>query len=214
MDCQAVRELYVEALVAGRAALDEVDRHVAACSACRETVQGLAGTWSVLAALPLLEPTPQVAQRLHRRMRWERVRDGFTSIDAWQRAALGGVAGFVVSVLLSLLVPYETMIAFCEAVAPRDLPGPIAFLAAGLLYGLLPMLVGTAVETRSRRVVGLFGALEAAAVFMAVLVPYVLLRCGEFPLPLLTGFVMGIGLGAAAGSVGAAAVIRRQAWAS
>src|SRR5260370_38808520 len=113
MDCQAIRGRYVEALVAGGAASDEVDRHMAACAACREAVQGLAGTWSALAALPLLEPTPDVAQRLLRRIRWERVRDSFASIDAWRRAAFAGVAGFVRSLLLSLLVPYQTMVAFC-----------------------------------------------------------------------------------------------------
>src|SRR6266849_2112555 len=108
MDCQAIREGYVEALVAGRAAPAEVDRHVAACPACREEVQGLARTWSALATVPLLTSAAEVAQQLYRRMRWERVRDTLTWIGAWQRAALAGVAGFVASVLLSLLVPYHT----------------------------------------------------------------------------------------------------------
>lgn len=213
MDCHAVRELYVEAVIAGRAASEEVERHLAACPACREETQTLAATWTALAALPVLEPSPDVARRLHRRVRWEGVREALVSMESWQRAALAGVAGFVVSVVLSLLVPYDTMVAFCQAIAPPSVPAPAAYLLAGVLYGLLPMLIGTALEARGARVVGLMGALEAVIVFLLVLVPYVLLRCGEFPVLLLVGFVGGIGLGATLGSAAGTGLCRRRAWA-
>ena len=214
MDCQAVRELHVEAVSAGRAASEEVERHLAACQACREETQTLAATWTALAALPVLEPSPDVARRLHRRVRREGIREALASIESWQRAALAGVAGFVLSVVLSLLVPYETMVAFCRAIAPPSVPAPAAYLLAGVLYGLLPMLIGTALEARGTRVVGLLGALEAVFVFLLVLVPYVLLRCGEFPVSLLAGFVGGIALGATLGSAAGSGLRRRPAWAS
>ncbi len=213
MDCQAVRELCVEALIAGRAS-EEVERHLAACPPCREETQTLAATWTALAALPVLEPSPDLARRLQRRVRWEGIQEALASIESWQRAALAGVAGFVVSVVLSLLVPYETMVAFCRAIAPRGLPTPAAYLVAGLLYGLLPMLVGTAVARRAGPGFGLLGAFEAAVVFLAVLVPYVLLRCGEFPLPLLAGFIGGIALGATLGGATRTGLGRRHAWGS
>ena len=200
MDCHAVRELHVEALIAGRAASEEVERHLAACPACREETQALAATWTALAALPVLEPSPEVARRLHRRVRWEGIRESLASIESWQRAALAGVAGFVLSVVLSLLVPYQTMVALCQTIAPPSVPAPAAYLLAGVLYGLLPMLIGT--------------ALEAVFVFLLVLVPYVLLRCGEFPVSLLAGFVGGIALGATLGSAAGTGLRRRHAWAS
>jgi predicted anti-sigma-YlaC factor YlaD len=214
MDCHAAREVYVEALMAGRAASEEIERHFATCPACREETQALAGTWAALAALPVLEPSPGVTRRLRRRVRWEGIQEILASIESWQRAALAGVAGFVVSVVLSLLVPYDTMVAFCQVIAPRSVPVPVAYLLAGVLYGLLPMLVGSALEARGRRAVGLMGTLEAVLVFLLVLVPYVLLRCGEFPVSLLTGFVGGIALGAALGSAAGTGLRRRRAWAS
>lgn len=213
MDCQAVRELYVEALMAGRAS-EEVQRHLAACPPCREETHALAATWTALAAVPVLEPSPAVARRLQRRVRWEGIREALASIESWQRAALAGVGGFVVSVVLSLLVPYETMVAFCQAIAPPSIPAPAAYLLAGVLYGLLPMLIGSRLEARGPRVLGLMGTLEAVIVFLLVLVPYVLLRCGDFPVPLLAGFVGGIALGATLGSAAGTGLRRQRAWAS
>jgi hypothetical protein len=214
MDCQAIRELYVEGLIAGRAGSEEVEHHLAGCSTCQEETRALAATWAALAALPVLEPSPDVARRLHRRVRWEGIREALESIESWQRAALAGVAGFVVSVVLSLLVPYDTMVTFCQAIAPPSVPAPAAYLLAGVLYGLLPMLIGTGLEARGPRVVGLMGTLEAVLVFLLVLVPYVLLRCSEFPVSLLVGFVGGIALGATLGSAAGTGLRRRRAWAS
>lgn len=199
--------------MAGRAS-EEVERHLAACPPCREETHTLAAAWAALAALPALEPSPDVARRLHRRLRWEGIREVLASTEAWQRAALAGVGGFVVSVVLSLLVPYETMVAFCQAIAPPSVPAPAAYLLAGVLYGLLPMLIGTALTARGARAVSLMGTLEAVLVFLLVLVPYVLLRCGEFPVSLLAGFVGGIVLGATLGSAAGTGLRRQRAWAS
>lgn len=214
MDCQAVRQRYVEVLIAGRAVSGEVERHLTACPPCREDTHTLAATWTALAALPVLEPSPAVARRVQRSVRWEGNREALASIESWRRAALAGVAAFVVSVVLSLMVPYETIVAFCQAIAPPSVPAPAPYLLAGVLYGLLPMLIGTTIEARGPRVVGLMGTLEAVIVFLLVLVPYVVLRCGEFPVPLLAGFVGGIALGATLGSAAGTGLRRRRAWAS
>jgi predicted anti-sigma-YlaC factor YlaD len=213
MDCQAVRELYVEALMAGRPS-HEVERHLAACPPCRGETDTLAAAWAALAALPALEPSPGLARRLHRRVRWERIRDAWASSEAWQRAALAGMGGFMVSVVLSLLIPYDTMVAFCQAIAPPSVPLAAAYLTAGVLYGLLPMLIGSALAARGGRAVGLVGTLEAVLVFLLVLVPYVLWRCGEFPVSLLAGFLGGIVLGATVGSAAGTGLGQRRVWAS
>jgi hypothetical protein len=76
------------------------------------------------------------------------------------------------------------------------------------------MLIGTALEASGARVVGLTGMLEAVLVFLLVLVPYVLLRCGEFPVPLLAGFVGGIALGAALGGTAGAGLHRWHSFAA
>lgn len=211
MNCDEVRERDVEPLAAGRAVDDEVDSHLTACSECQEAVQGLAATWSALAALPLLEPSPGVARRLRWRVRREAARDALCSVESWQRAALAGVAGFVLSVVLSVVVPYQAMVRLCEAIAPSSLPPPAAYLVAGLLYGL-PMMIGTALEARLTSASGLLGALEAATVFMAVLVPYAVLRCGEFPLALLASFIGGTAVGAVVGGMAGTRLRQRPAW--
>lgn len=199
MDCEVARELYVEGLAAQRPAPPDVERHAAGCDACRREVAGLAAAWAAMASLPVLDPSPGLARAIRRRVRWEAARDVLTSIDAWQRGALAGVTGFVASVLLSLVVPYDTMVAVCRSLVPEAVPAPGAYLVAGLMYGLVPMLVAAMLERRGSGVPRLVGGLEAILVFIVVLVPYVLLRCGDFPAALLGGFLAGIALGAISG---------------
>lgn len=211
MNCEAAREGYVEALGAGRAAPEAVARHVMGCPACQEATRGLAAAWAALAALPLLEPDPALDRRIKRRLGRAAARDTLASVEAWQRAAFVGVVGFVLSVLLGLAVPYETMVAVCQRLAPGAVPTPVAYLMAGLLYGVLPMAVGTAVVARARRLPGWVGMGEGPLVFVVALLPYLVLRCEGFPPALFASFAGGIGLGAIAGG-GVGAWLGRQAW--
>lgn len=213
MECEVARELYVEALAAQRPAPPEVGRHTAECDACREEVAGLAAAWAAMASLPVLDPPSGVARAIRRRVRWEAVRGVLTSIDAWQRGALVGVAGFVASVVLSLLVPYDTMVAICRSLVPEAVPAPGAYLVAGLIYGFVPMLIAAMLERHAAGVPRLVGGLEAILVFVVVLVPYVLLRCGDFPAGLLGGFLAGIALGAISGEAAGLRLRRRRAFA-
>lgn len=212
MDCATARELGVTALTEGRPRPEEVERHLGACAACREELDGLGLTWTALEALPVVEPSPAIAVRLRRRIRWEMARETLGSPERWQQAALVGVVGFVLSVLLGLVLPYESMVAACRRMIPSLLPTPLAYVAAGALYGFLPLLIGAALEARRTWAPGLVGALEAPLVFLATLVPYVVLRCGDFPLALLAGFVAGIAFGAIAGGGAGAWLGRRRAW--
>lgn len=213
MKCEAAREVYAEALAAQRPARPEVERHTARCEACRREVAGLSATWQAMASLPVVSPPPGVARAIRRRVRWEVAREVLTSIDAWQRGALAGVAGFVASVVLSLLVPYDTMVAVCRRLVPEAVPTLGAYLVAGLMYGLVPMLVAAMLERRAAGVSRLVGGLEAVLVFLVVLVPYVLLRCGAFPAALLGGFLAGIALGAISGEAASFRLRRGRAFA-
>jgi predicted anti-sigma-YlaC factor YlaD len=212
MNCDEVRELYLADLTGDEPKPEGVDRHLEACPACRQELPALAATWAALEALPLIEPDPRVGRKLHRRVRWEAARETLVSLQRWQQAALLGVVGFAVSVLLALVVPYETMVAACREIVPAVLPTPVAYALAGVLYGLVPLLVATAFQARWIGGAGVVGVLEAPVVFLVALLPYVLFRCGDFPLALLTGFVGGIAAGAVAGGGLGTVLGRRHAW--
>lgn len=212
MDCEDVRAAYAESLVAGQSMADAAAHHLLACSGCREEAERLTATWTALGSLPLAEPSPRVGRILRRRVRWEAAREALRSLERWQEAALAGVVGFVLSVLLGLALPYEVMIAACQAVVPA-VPGALAYLMSGLVYGLIPMALSVAGDAWRRAVPGIVGAVEAPVVFLVALVPYVVLRCGEFPLALLTGFIAGIATGAVLGGGAGAWLGRRHAWA-
>lgn len=213
MDCAEVRELYLGHLAAHQPPPEALARHLETCSACPQELQDLVATWTALGGLPLIAPEPRVGRTLRRRLRWEATREGIASVESWQRAAFAGVVGFVVSVLLSLVVPYDAMVRLCESIGLSSLPSPVAYLMAGVLYGLLPMTLGTALGARTTAFFGLPETLEAAFVFMMVLVPYVILRCAEFPAALLVGFIGGISLGAVGGGVAGIRIRRQTVWA-
>lgn len=213
MNCQTAQEMVLDARLAGGSAPDEASAHVRNCPACADEIRRLTDAWAALAVLPLLEPSPRVSRRLRRRICWESAREAVASVESWQRAALAGVGGFVLSLVLSLLVPYETMVALCQGIAPQVTPSPGAYLAAGLLYGVVPMVTVAGIHGRGpTALAGLVGVLEAAVVFLMVVVPYVVAACG-FPPPLLVGFVGGVGVGALAGGAAAMALRHRIAWA-
>lgn len=212
MNCQAAQEAFLTACVSGGPAPEEASLHARECPACAEETRRLADTWATLGALPLLEPSPRASRRLRRRLRWEVARETLASVGSWQRAALAGVGGFALSLMLSLLLPYDVMVALCRTVAPETMPPATAYLVAGLLYGLVPMVIVAGLQGgRGGTLAGLVGVLEASIVFLIVVVPYVVAACG-FPPPLLVGFVGGIGLGALGGGAAAMGLRRRIAW--
>ena len=209
MECKTVRELYVAALADAVSASEEVDHHMASCRACHEELRGLAAAWAALGDLPRVEPPPEIDRKLRRRLRVEAARETVASLAHWQQAALVGVVAFSLSVVLSLVVPYHTMVAACAEVLTKVLPTPGAYLLAGMLYGVLPLAIGSALQARLAGRQSALGALESVVVFVVILVPYVLVRCGEFPLALLIGFLLGITAGAAAGSAAGTWLTRR-----
>ena len=209
MECKTVRELYVAALADAVSASEDVDRHMASCQACSEELRGLAATWAALGDLPLVEPRPELARRLRRRLRVEAGRETLVSLAHWQQAALVGVVGFLLSVLFSLLVPYDTMASSCADAVRKVLPTPGAYLVAGVLYGLVPLAIGSWLQARLAGRQTALGALESVVIFLGILAPYVLVRCAEFPVALLLGFLGGITLGAVAGAAAGTWLTRR-----
>ncbi len=212
MSCQATRDAFLNACVSGGPTREEARLHARECPACLEETRRLVDTWAALGRLPLLEPSARVSRRLQRRLRWAMARDVLGSIASWKRAALTGVGGFALSFILSLLLPYELMLTLCRAVAPEKISAVPAYLAAGFIYGLLPMAMVMSLQRgRVGAPAGVVGVLEASVVFLVAVVPYVVAACG-FPPPLLIGFVGGLALGALGGGAAAMGLRRRIVW--
>ncbi|MBI3636899.1 MAG: hypothetical protein HY216_11940 [Candidatus Rokubacteria bacterium] len=211
MDCDAVRQIYVESLASGEGIAEAATRHLATCPGCRNELQALDATWMALAVLPLVDPSATVRRRLLRRVRWQAAREALLSLQSWQQAALAGVVGFLLSVLLAVILPYEAMVEACRGVAP-GLPVALAYAVGALVYGLVPMAVAVSFEARRRALPGVLGLIEAPAVFLAAIVPYVVLRCAEFPVALLIAFVAGLATGAVGGGGAGTWIGRRHAW--
>jgi hypothetical protein len=211
MDCETARGLFVAGLLGSGTAAEDAAGHAAACETCREEFRGLAATWAALGDLRPIAPSLAADRRIRRRLELQRVRETLGSLTQWQRAALVGVVGFLVSLGLSLVVPYDAMVELCRELASALVPTPGAYLVAGLLYGLVPMALGVALLRHHGAAGSVLGALEATVVFLALLLPYVVALCGAFPLALLIGFLGGITVGAVAGSVAGVWVSRRPA---
>ena len=211
MNCQDTQEAFLATCMSESPASEEARLHARECPACAEEIRRLADTWAALGALPLLEPSARVSRRLRGRLRWAVARDALGSIASWRRAALAGIGGFALSFIFSLLLPYDLMVTLCRAVAPETMPAAAAYLGAGFLYGLVPMvIVGSLQSGHEGALPGVVGVLEASVMFLVVVVPYVVAACG-FPPPLLVGFVGGIALGALGGGAAATGLRRRVA---
>ena len=211
MDCETVRARSADAFLDGAPRPREIDVHLDGCAACRAHVDGLATAWAALEALPLVEPSRAVGRRLARRIGWEEARGALASPRGWRRAALAGGLAFAISVILALLVPYDTMAALCRDVVAAALPTPTAYAVAGLIYGLVPMLLVTPLRARSSEPPRMVGALQAAVVFLAVLVPYAVVQCRGFGPVLITGFTLGIAIGAGLGAAAGTRLVERHA---
>ncbi|MGH7355631.1 MAG: hypothetical protein ACRELS_13770 [Candidatus Rokuibacteriota bacterium] len=211
MDCETVRARYVDAFLEGAPRPTEIDVHLDGCAACRDHVAGLAAAWAALGALSFVEPSWAVGRRLARRIWWEEARGALAAPGGWRRAAPAGGLAFVVSVILAVLLPYDAIAALCRDVLTAALPTPTAYAVAGLIYGLVPMLVVAPVRARWSAPPGMVGALQAAVVFLSVLVPYAVVQCGGFGLVLIAGFTAGIAIGAGLGAAAGTWLVERHA---
>lgn len=199
LDCDRVKARLTEWLSDGPAGADaEVLRsHLRECRACAEELAALQEIWALLDRWPGLEPAPGVGRRLVRRIRWRLAWDAALAPEAWRAAALAAVIGVGLSISLSLLVPYDTLVALCRQLVP----GSGAFLLAGAAYGVMPLALGVFIGWRRESPGSWVGATETTLLFLAFLAPYAIVQCREFPLPAQVSFIGGLALGALGGSL-------------
>ncbi len=180
----------------------EVLAHLEVCPGCRADLAELQKPWSLLRGLPEVEPGRAVGRRLLRQIRWLMVWDAIRSLEGWRAAFVPAAVGILLSVGLSLLLPYDALVEFCRRVVGNPSLEPGAFLMAGLVYGLVPLVPATWIVARSRRGLTLVQGVEAAVLFLVLVAPYAIIQCRGFPVPGMAGFLAGITIGAFLGSIG------------
>lgn len=197
MECEHVRVQLVALLPVGQEVRwpEPVVLHLEDCAGCRAERESLSRTWALLGRLPEVAPRKEIERRLMRRIRLEVVRESVLTVRGWAPAALASVIGIGLSVGLSLVIPYAWLVSLCRRVIQLSELYGVAYLVAGMAYGV-PLAVGVWLIRRRMRGGPVIGSVEASALFLVMLVPYVIVECREFPPALLVTFASGLALGA------------------
>jgi hypothetical protein len=135
------------------------------------------------------------------------LREWLLTIGGWLPAGLAAALGVGLSLGLALLMPYASLVSACQKVLQLGEAHPAPYWLAGVTYGV-PLAVGAWVLRRRAAAGGVIGSLEASLLFMAILAPFVLVSCRDFPPPLQAAFVSGLGAGAVAASLAGFAATR------
>jgi predicted anti-sigma-YlaC factor YlaD len=202
MDCEQVRDQILTLLPEGRDAHwpEAVARHLEGCEGCREEVDALSRTWTLLGQWPESTPGEEVRSRLLRRIRRQLLRESVLTVSGWVPAVLASVIGVGLSLALSLLVPYSSLVSLCREALQLSDPHAAPYLLGGMAYGL-PLALGVWIFRRRALRGALIGSLEASFLFLVILAPYVIAQCREFPPALQVAFVSGLGGGAVVASL-------------
>lgn len=207
--CEQAMEALLEARLTG---LEEpgsgpVATHLAECANCRAEMEGLSRVWAALGRLPEVSPGDRVRVRLLRRVRRALVRETVLTVGGWVPAVLAAAVGVALSLALSLLVPYPLLVSVCQKVLQLAEGHATPYFVAGAAYGV-PLALGAWVLRRRLPRGGMIGGLEATALFLVILAPYVIAECREFAPALRAAFVSGLGGGAVVSSLVGLALAR------
>jgi anti-sigma factor RsiW len=184
----------------------EFEGHLAACACCREELASFRESWERLGRWPV----PAMDSRIERDF-LARVEHEAATLGPRLRpvaTALVAVAAVLLSIAASVFLPYERAFQLCrEALrgfsAFAGLPDSAVFFVAGVLYGVIPLLL---VALVSARLMGGAGALWHGTVtgvaFALLMTPYVLIVCSALPGVFTAAILGGIALGGLSGSAG------------
>ncbi len=199
MECEQVRSEFAILLPGGEGAraAEPIVRHLEECPGCRSEFESLRRTWALLGQLPEAIPGHAIERRLMRRVKLAAFKESVLTVEAWASAGRVALIGIALSIGLSLLVPYESLVAVCRELMQATEPAEVPYLVAGMAYGV-PLAVGAWLTRRQLRGGAMIGAVESSLLFLVLLVPYVIVRCRDFTPALVLTFVSGLAVGAVA----------------
>lgn len=194
MECDGVRDRLLDVGLGGAegSPAGDVASHLETCADCRAELEALRGTWALLDRWPGAAPPPAaVRTRVLREVRRRALRESVLTLRGWAAAAQAALIGIAASLVLSLLVPYPLLVAWCRQALQGSDVDALPYLVAGAAYGI-PVALGVWLLRRGTAV----RAVEASVLFLGILAPYVIIQCREFAPALQVAFVSGLGLGA------------------
>jgi len=178
-----------------------LDFHLAGCASCRAELEAFQETWRTLGALPAPRPAPDLEARVLARaterilpVRWPRLLQPLS-------VPIAALAGVLVSIGLSILLPYEAAARLCrEALEGLPLASGLSEVVGpflvGILYAGLPVLLMALFTARLNGRRPLLEGGWTAALFVIVLTPYVLAVCWALPPAFVRSLLAGLTVGA------------------
>lgn len=206
MDCEKIKT-YIPGLLTGELASDEnkeLLKHMEGCTQCRQEMEELEKTWTLMDRWEIDEPPATVKSRLMATVReelqnvhvpwWAGVPRSFIF-----QTVLGAL---VLSVIIYLIFPYDKIIEICETNISNagflaTFPRALIYFVFGLIYGLVPIFISGIYFSKKAEEKPLINGLGAGIIFAAFQVPFFIVQCPEFA----TGLVFTMGLGIVAGAL-------------
>ena len=194
----------------------QLDAHLAGCASCRAELGVFRETWGTLGALPAPRPASNLEARVLARVAAEAAPRWAWRLLQPLRIPIAGLIAVLLSIGLSTLLPYEVAARLCREALERlflasGLSEAAGAFLVGILYAALPVLL---LGLLTARLDGRRPLLEggcAAALFVLVLSPYVLVVCWALPVAFVASLLAGLTVGAFAGGPGGFWLGRRAA---
>ncbi len=194
----------------------QLDAHLAGCPSCRAELEAFRETWWALGALPVPRPTPDLEARVLARTTGETLPRRAWHLLQPLSVPIAALAGVLLSIGLSILLPYEAAARLCrEVLEGLPLASGLSKAASpflvGILYAALPVLLMALFTARLNGRRPLVKGGWTAALFVLVLTPYVLAVCWALPAAFVGSLLAGLTAGAFTGGLGGFWVGRRAA---
>jgi anti-sigma factor RsiW len=190
----------------------ELEAHLATCAPCGNELAGLRDAWEHLREWEDEVAPPHLLRSIE--ARWAVAPVAARGMFHPWVVGLTALAAALLSIGNSLLIPYERAFALCAALLRSlpifvNLPDPVAFFVAGILYGLLPLLIVAAVAGRLAGNRWTAHGVVAGILFMLLVTPYALIVCSALPAAFTAALIGGMAFGALSGSLGGFSLGRR-----
>ncbi len=211
MDCEDIKT-YMPGLLTGEFASDERNeayKHMEICTQCRQEMEELEKTWTLMDRWEIDEPSAPIKSRL-----LATVREELQSVHVpwWAsiprsfifQTVLGALA---LSLIIFLLFPYDKIIGACETNISNagflaTFPRALIYFVLGLIYGLVPVFISGICFSKKAERKSIFNGLGAGTIFAAFQVPFFIIQCPEFATGLVFTMALGIVAGAVSGGTG------------